>query len=75
MHLILWESREELAVKVSSHNETSCCLWILGSNDIDKSLAPVRCFVFKRILFDVPFECFQSRDQIILDKCIVVSLS
>lgn len=70
-YLVLRRGGEEFTVEMSSEDDSSWRLRVVGCNDICHLFLPIRRVGLKMVNFDVPFESLQCRHDIFTNEGII----
>jgi hypothetical protein len=63
--------RKKLAVEMRSQNNTPRCVWVFRRDHVGKVFEAIWRRVYESILFHVPIEVAERRDQVIPDEGVV----
>jgi len=69
--LVLGIGWEKLAVEMCGQNNTPWCVWVFRRDHVGEVFGAIWCRVHECILFYVPIELSERRDEVISDKGVV----
>ena len=73
--LILGIGREKLAIKMCGQNNAPWGVWVFRRDHVGEVFGAIWCHVHESILFYVPIELAERRDEVISDKGVVFGVS
>jgi len=72
--LVLGVGRKELAVEMCGQDDAPWCVWVFRCDHVGKVFQAIWCRVFESVLFYVPIELSERRNDVISNEGVVFSV-
>src|SRR6266576_6275703 len=68
--LVFGVGRKELAVEMCGQDNAPCCVWVFRRDHIGEVFQAIWCHVLESVLFYVPIELSERRNDVISNKSV-----